>query len=101
MGAGLILFESSFGPRRVQRFINEESYTVIKIGALYVYGIIVSYFFLTGANGILSAIPLGTPGNILSSGGILPIILSSASRSPARCTHSIRCSEGGQSDGNS
>ena len=73
MGAGLILFESSFGPQRVRRFINEESYTSIKISALYVYGIIVSYFFLTGANGILSAIPLGTPGAILSSGGILPI----------------------------
>ena len=73
MSAGLILFESSFGPQRVRRFINEESYTSIKISALYVYGIIVSYFFLTGANGILSAIPLGTPGAILSSGGILPI----------------------------
>ncbi len=73
IGAGFILFEGSYGHHRVQKILNEKSITAIRVIALTIYGSCVSYWFLTGANGILSAVPLGTPGNILSSGLILII----------------------------
>ena len=75
IGAGFILFEASFGQRRVQKLLNEKSITAIRVIALFTYGGCVSYWFLTGANGIKSAVPLGTPGDILSSGLILIINL--------------------------
>lgn len=73
LGAGLILYVSAYGFKRTQRFFNEQIYKVAKITALCMYGIIGSYFYITGANGIENHIPLGTPGHILSSGIILPI----------------------------
>ena len=41
--------------------------------ALICYGCIVTYYFLTGANGLESIIPLGKAGKILSGGITLPI----------------------------
>ncbi len=73
IGAGFILFETAFGHHRVQKILNNKSITAIRVIALTVYGSCVSYWFLTGANGIMSAVPLGTLGNILSSGLILII----------------------------
>ncbi len=73
MGAGLILYVSAFGFKRTQRFFNEHIYKIAKITALCMYGVIGSYFYITGANGIANHIPLGIPGHILSSGIILPI----------------------------
>lgn len=73
LGAGLILYVSAFGFKKTQRFFNEQVYKVAKITALCMYGIIGTYFYITGANGIENHIPLGIPGHILSSGIILPI----------------------------
>lgn len=73
LGAGLILYVSAFGFKKTQKFFNEQIYKVAKITALCMYGIIGSYFYITGANGIENHIPLGTPGHILSGGIILPI----------------------------
>lgn len=73
IGAGLILYVSAFGFKKTQQFFNEHIYKIAKITALCMYGIIGSYFYITGANGIENHIPLGTPGSILSSGIILPI----------------------------
>ena len=73
MGAGLILYVSAFGFKKTQRFFNEHIYKIAKITALCMYGVIGSYFYITGANGIANHIPLGIPGHILSSGIILPI----------------------------
>ena len=73
LGAGLILYTSAFGFKKTQRFFNEHIYKLAKITALCMYGIIGSYFYITGANGIENHIPLGTPGHILSGGIILPI----------------------------
>lgn len=73
LGAGLILYVSAYGFKKTQRFFNELVYKVAKITALCMYGIIGSYFYITGANGIENHIPLGTPGHILSGGIILPI----------------------------
>ncbi|MGN0366835.1 MAG: hydrogen gas-evolving membrane-bound hydrogenase subunit E [Suilimivivens sp.] len=73
LGAGLILYVSAFGFKKTQRFFNEHIYKIAKITALCMYGIIGSYFYILGANGIENHIPLGTPGHILSGGIILPI----------------------------
>ena len=73
MGAGLILFVSAFGFDKTQKFFNETVYKIAKITALCMYGLIGSYFYITGANGIANHIPLGIPGHILSGGIILPI----------------------------
>ncbi len=73
IGAGLILYVTTFGFHKTQRFFSEKTYEVAKVGALCLYSVTMSYYFYTGANAIKSIIPLGTPGNILSSGMILPI----------------------------
>ncbi|MCH5259112.1 MAG: hypothetical protein J1F18_05125 [Lachnospiraceae bacterium] len=73
MGAGLILYVAAFGFKRTQRFFDEHVYKIAKITALCMYGLIGTYFYMTGANGIENHIPLGIPGHILSSGIILPI----------------------------
>lgn len=73
MGAGLILYVNAFGFRKTQRFFDEHVYKTAKITALCMYGLIGTYFYMTGANGIENHIPLGTAGHILSSGIILPI----------------------------
>lgn len=73
LGAGMILYVNAFGIKKTQKFFNESVYKVAKITALTLYGIIGSYFYIMGANGLNNHIPLGTPGSILSGGIILPI----------------------------
>lgn len=71
MGAGLILFSAAYGFQAVHSFFNFKTFTALSCGALLVYASSKAYSFFTGANHIHSIIPLGTPGNILSSGLIL------------------------------
>ena len=73
LGAGMILYTSAFGFKKTQKFFNENVYRVAKVTALCMYGLIGSYFYITGANGIENHIPLGIAGHILSGGIILPI----------------------------
>lgn len=73
LGAGMILFVNAFGFGPTEKFFNEAVYKVAKITALCMYGLIGSYFYITGANGIDNHIPLGIAGRILSGGIILPI----------------------------
>ena len=73
MGAGLILHVNAFGYKKTQRFFNEKTYKKITVAALSFYCIAKSYSFFTGANHIPSGIPLGNPGDIISSGLILPL----------------------------
>lgn len=73
IGAGLILYVTTFGFHMTQRFFNEKIYERVKVGALTLYSATMIYYFYTGANMIKDRIPLGTPGDILSSGMILPI----------------------------
>jgi len=73
IGAGMILYVAAFGFEKTERFFNEKVYTVVKVTALICYGCIVTYYFLTGANGLECLIPLGVPGKILSGGITLPI----------------------------
>jgi len=73
MGAGLILHVNAFGYKKTQRFFNEKTYRVVTVSALSFYCIAKSYSFFTGANHLESHIPLGTPGDIISSGLIFPL----------------------------
>ncbi len=71
IGAGLILYLNAFGFARTEKFFTARTYRRMSFGALACYSLAKSYSFYTGANGIESVIPLGTPGAILSSGLIL------------------------------
>lgn len=73
LGAGMILYVNAFGFQKTQKFFNETVYKVVKVGALCIYGVLITYFFFMGANGLDNHIPLGIPGHILSAGLILPI----------------------------
>lgn len=73
IGAGLILYVTTFGFHKMQRFFDEKTYDRVKVGALSLYSVTMIYYFYTGANMIKNVIPSGTPGNILSGGMILPI----------------------------
>ena len=71
IGSGLILYLTAFGFEKTERFFSAKTYKVTSFTALACYSLSKCYSFYTGANGIESIIPLGTPGAILSSGLIL------------------------------
>lgn len=73
MGSGLILYLNAFGFKQTERFFTENVYRKTTLGALTFYCLAKSYSFFTGANHLNSHIPLGTPGDIISSGLILPL----------------------------
>ncbi len=73
IGAGLILYLNAFGFDKTEKFFTAKVYKWVCFGALSFYALAKSYSFFTGANHIESHIPLGTPGDILSSGLILPL----------------------------
>lgn len=73
IGAGLILYLNAFGFEKTERFFTAKTYKWISFSALSFYCLAKSYSFYTGAHHLESGIPLGTPGNILSSGLILPL----------------------------
>lgn len=73
IGAGLILYSSAFGFDKVKTFFTIKTFTGISVGCLLVYCGAKSYSFFTGANHLPNIISKGTPGNILSSGLILPL----------------------------
>ena len=73
MGAALILYNLAFGDKSTKKFFNFKIYKVITIIALSFYAISKTYSFYTGANHLHSIIPKGLPGNLISSGLILPL----------------------------
>lgn len=73
IGAGLVLYLNAFGFEKTERFFTAKTYKWISFSALSFYCIAKSYSFYTGAHHLESGIPLGTPGDILSSGLILPL----------------------------
>ncbi len=68
IGAGLILYLNAYGFEKAGKFLTAQVYLVTSFVALACYTLCKCYSFYTGANGIESVIPLGTPGAILSSG---------------------------------
>ena len=73
IGAALILYANAFGFEKLNRFFTEKTYKTISFSSLTFYCLAKSYSFFTGANHLISGIPLGNPGDILSSGLILPL----------------------------
>lgn len=73
IGAGLILYLNAFGFEKIERFFTEKTYKWVSFASLTFYCLAKSYSFYTGANHLESMIPLGTPGDIISSGLILPL----------------------------
>ncbi len=73
MGAGLILYSSAYGYPTVKRVVTEKLVKTITVSAFCFYAVAKGYSFFTGANHIETGIPLGTPGNIISAGLILPL----------------------------
>lgn len=73
IGAGLILYLNAFGFKKTGRFFTYKTFTTVTVCSLLFYAMAKSYSFFTGANHINSHIPLGTPGDIMSSGLILPL----------------------------
>ncbi len=71
IGAGLILYVNAFGFEKTEKFFTAKTYLITSFCALACYSLSKCYSFYTGANGIESVIPNGTPGAILSSGLIL------------------------------
>lgn len=73
IGAGLILYSAAYGQKKMQTFFTIKTLTKISVACLLTYCGCKSYSFFTGANHVGWEIPKGTPGNILSSGFILPL----------------------------
>ncbi|MGL5149773.1 MAG: hydrogen gas-evolving membrane-bound hydrogenase subunit E [Clostridium sp.] len=73
MGASLILYSSAYGYKTVKNVLTEKVVKRVTFASLGFYAIAKSYSFYTGANHIASGIPLGTPGDIISAGLILPL----------------------------
>ena len=71
MGAALILYSTAYGVDAVSQFFTRKTFKAITSTALLCYGASKAYSFFTGANGLPTGIPLGTPGAIFSSGLIL------------------------------
>ena len=73
IGAGLILYLNAFGFKKTEKFFTYKTFSAVSFGSLIFYACAKSYSFFTGANHLNSHIPLGTPGDILSAGLILPL----------------------------
>lgn len=73
LGAGLILYNTAFGFEKVRVFFNFKLFTRAVSFSLIFYAVAKGYSFILGAANMSTGIPLGTPGNILSAGLILPL----------------------------
>lgn len=73
LGAAMILLSFAYGDRKTNVIFTEKVFKATSCAALCFYSLSKTYSFYTGANGIESIIPKGTPGAILSSGLILPL----------------------------
>lgn len=73
LGSGLILHSLAFGRTNTRSFFSFNAFTKAISFSLLFYGMAKGYSFMTGAAHIDSGIPIGSPGNILSGGLILPL----------------------------
>lgn len=73
IGAGLILYLNAFGFEKTERFFTYKTFSAVSLCSLLFYSLAKCYSFFCGANHLESGIPLGTAGNIISSGLILPL----------------------------
>lgn len=73
LGAGLILYQNAFGYEKIERFFTYKTFKWLSVFCLLFYSLAKGYHFFTGGNHLGSGIPVGTPGNILSGGLLLPL----------------------------
>ncbi|MBQ8953840.1 MAG: hypothetical protein IJ048_06960 [Clostridia bacterium] len=75
MGAALILYVNAHGLTKAgqHKLFGAKVFKYVTFIALAFYALAKSYSFFMGANHLDSHIPLGTPGDILSAGLILPL----------------------------
>ena len=73
IGAAMVLYASAYGTRLANKFMNHKIFCRAISISLISYALAKGHKFFTGANSIDTAAPLGTPGNILSAGIILPL----------------------------
>ncbi|MBR1586190.1 MAG: hypothetical protein IJ662_11660 [Clostridia bacterium] len=73
LGAGLILYQNAFGYQKTETFFTFRTFKFVSLFALLFYSLAKGYHFFTGANKIDSGISVGTVGNILSGGLLLPL----------------------------
>ncbi len=75
LGGGMILYARTFGNESVHRFFTEGLYSLVKVFCLMGYGLLLTWYVLSGNGAIPWSIPLGEAGRIFSSGIIMPINL--------------------------
>ena len=73
VGAGLILYLSVYGYRRIERFFTYNTFRAVSCAALLCYSLSKGYHFVTGANGWESGIGAGEYGSVFSGGLLLPL----------------------------
>ena len=73
MGGGLILYRNAYGEENSHKLFNYNTFKWISFVSLMFYSIMKGYSFFMGANHLDSGIPLGTLGNIISAGLIVPL----------------------------
>ena len=73
IGSGLILYVNAYGFKKMERFFTQKTYKTICFVSLLFYCLAKTYSFYCGAHHLETGIPLGTPGDILSAGFILPL----------------------------
>ena len=76
LGAALVLYTSAYGVVRAHPFINFKICCRTMSASLIFYASAKGYSFYCGANHTSYGIPLGTPGNLLSGGLIMPLNIS-------------------------
>ena len=75
LGAALILYQNAFGYEKTEKFFTFKTFRWVSVCALLSYSLMKGWHFFTGANGVENGVPLGTAGNILSGGLLLPLNL--------------------------
>ena len=73
LGSAMIIFACSFGTVAARRVLSYDHCRKFMTGALLFYALIKGLAIYTGANDLLSGLPLGAPGNIFSAGLLLPL----------------------------
>lgn len=73
IGSALILYANAFGFKSTRKFFTYKTFQWVSFCALISYACLKTYSFYCGANHLESGISLGTAGNILSAGLILPL----------------------------
>ena len=73
LGAGLILYQNAFGYEKTERFFTYKTFRWVSVSALLFYSLAKGYHFFTGANGMETGLPGGTPGAVFSAGLLLPL----------------------------